>query len=109
LGPINAQDNPFGKTYGRMPQRARSRSCHGLHDDELPDSRDVRYPHVGRKDHRIVADFQSYNSSWTPDARGWQDAPSMDAPRKLLVETLERRPDLDLKNLSLMIGRNHAY
>lgn len=33
----------------------------------------------------------------------------MDAPRKLLVDTLERRPDLDLKNLSLAIGRNHAY
>ena len=33
----------------------------------------------------------------------------MDAPRKLLVDTLARRPDLDLKNLSLAIGRNHAY
>lgn len=33
----------------------------------------------------------------------------MDAPRKLLLDTLSRRPDLDLKNLSLMIGRNHAY
>lgn len=33
----------------------------------------------------------------------------MDAPRKLLVDTLSRRPDLDLKNLSLVIGRNHAY
>src|SRR5258707_14137454 len=33
----------------------------------------------------------------------------MDAPRKLLVDTLERRPDLDLKKLSLAIGRNHAY
>lgn len=33
----------------------------------------------------------------------------MDAPRKLLVDTLVRRPDLDLKNLSLAIGRNHAY
>jgi len=33
----------------------------------------------------------------------------MDAPRKLLVDTLTRRPDLDLKNLSLAIGRNHAY
>jgi hypothetical protein len=36
-------------------------------------------------------------------------APAMDAPRKLLVDTLARRPDLDLKNLSLAIGRNHAY
>lgn len=33
----------------------------------------------------------------------------MDAPRKLLVDMLARRPDLDLKNLSLAIGRNHAY
>ena len=33
----------------------------------------------------------------------------MDAPRKLLVDTLARRPDLDLKSLSLTIGRNHAY
>ena len=33
----------------------------------------------------------------------------MDAPRKLLVDALTRRPDLDLKNLSLAIGRNHAY
>jgi len=33
----------------------------------------------------------------------------MDAPRKLLVDTLARRPHLDLKNLSLAIGRNHAY
>jgi SOS-response transcriptional repressor LexA len=33
----------------------------------------------------------------------------MDAPRKLLLDTLERRPDLDLKKLSLAIGRNHAY
>ncbi len=33
----------------------------------------------------------------------------MDAPRKLLVDTLARRPDLDLKNLSLAVGRNHAY
>lgn len=33
----------------------------------------------------------------------------MDAPRKILVDTLARRPDLDLKNLSLAIGRNHAY
>ena len=33
----------------------------------------------------------------------------MDAPRKLMVETLARRPDLDLKNLSLAIGHNHAY
>jgi len=33
----------------------------------------------------------------------------MDAPRKLLVDTLARRSDLDLKNLSLAIGRNHAY
>jgi SOS-response transcriptional repressor LexA len=42
-------------------------------------------------------------------AVGWQDARCMDAPRKLLVDTLARRPDLDLKNLSLAIGRNHAY
>ncbi len=33
----------------------------------------------------------------------------MDAARKLLVDTLARRSDLDLKNLSLTIGRNHAY
>ncbi len=33
----------------------------------------------------------------------------MDAARKLLVDTLTRRPDLDLKKLSLAIGRNHAY
>src|ERR1700722_14266888 len=33
----------------------------------------------------------------------------MDAARKLLVDTLARRPDLDLKNLSLTIGHNHAY
>lgn len=33
----------------------------------------------------------------------------MDAPRKLLADTLARRPDLDLRNLSLSIGRNHAY
>jgi phage repressor protein C with HTH and peptisase S24 domain len=33
----------------------------------------------------------------------------MDAPRKLLVDTLARRPDLDLKALSMAIGRNHAY
>jgi phage repressor protein C with HTH and peptisase S24 domain len=33
----------------------------------------------------------------------------MDAARKLLIDTLARRPDLDLKNLSLTIGRNHAY
>lgn len=33
----------------------------------------------------------------------------MDAPRKLLIDSLARRPDLDLKNLSLAIGRNHAY
>src|SRR4029450_11807661 len=33
----------------------------------------------------------------------------MDAPRPLLVDTLARGPDLDLKNLSLAIGRNHAY
>jgi SOS-response transcriptional repressor LexA len=33
----------------------------------------------------------------------------MDAPRKLLVDTVARRSDLDLKNLSLAIGRNHAY
>jgi SOS-response transcriptional repressor LexA len=42
-----------------------------------------------------------------PTAR--QDAGTMDAARKLLVDTLARRPDLDLKNLSLTIGRNHAY
>ena len=40
---------------------------------------------------------------------GRQDAGTMDAARKLLVDTLARRPDLDLKNLSLTIGRNHAY
>lgn len=39
----------------------------------------------------------------------WQNACIMDAPRKLLVDTLARRSDLDLKNLSLAIGRNHAY
>ena len=33
----------------------------------------------------------------------------MDAARKLLIDTLARRSDLDLKNLSLTIGRNHAY
>lgn len=33
----------------------------------------------------------------------------MDAPRRLLADTLARRSDLDLKNLSLAIGRNHAY
>lgn len=33
----------------------------------------------------------------------------MDAPRKLLVDTIAQRPDLDLKKLSLAIGRNHAY
>lgn len=33
----------------------------------------------------------------------------MDAPRKLLIDTLARRPNLDLKNLSLAVGRNHAY
>ena len=33
----------------------------------------------------------------------------MDAARKLLVDTLARRPDLDLKNLSLTIGRNQRY
>src|SRR3982074_3875856 len=42
-------------------------------------------------------------------ATGRQDARTMDAARKLLVDTLARRPDLDLKNLSLTIGRNHAY
>jgi SOS-response transcriptional repressor LexA len=41
--------------------------------------------------------------------RRWQDGAGMDAPRKLLVDTLARRSDLDLKNLSLAIGRNHAY
>ena len=40
---------------------------------------------------------------------GWQNDGTMDAPRKVLVDTLARRPDLDLKNLSLAIGRNHAY
>ena len=44
-----------------------------------------------------------------PAYRRWQYAALMDAPRKLLLDTLERRPDLDLKNLSLAIGRNHAY
>src|SRR5512139_1179552 len=38
-----------------------------------------------------------------------QDAGPMDAARKLLIDTLARRSDLDLKNLSLTIGRNHAY
>src|ERR1700722_15839233 len=33
----------------------------------------------------------------------------MDAAPKLLVKTLAGRPDLVLKNLSLTIGRNHAY
>ncbi|MBM3648006.1 MAG: helix-turn-helix transcriptional regulator [Alphaproteobacteria bacterium] len=33
----------------------------------------------------------------------------MDAPRKLLIDVLARRPDLDLKKLSLALGRNHAY
>src|SRR3979411_273893 len=42
-------------------------------------------------------------------AAGRQDARTMDAARTLLVDTLARRPDLDLKNLSLTIGRNHAY
>src|SRR6266436_27744 len=42
-------------------------------------------------------------------AAGRQDAGTMDAARKLLVDTLARRPDLDLKKLSLVIGRNHAY
>ncbi len=41
--------------------------------------------------------------------RGWHHRDHMDAPRKLLVDTLTRRPDLDLKNLSLAVGRNHAY
>jgi SOS-response transcriptional repressor LexA len=44
-----------------------------------------------------------------PIRLGWQDAGPMDAPRKLLIDTLARRPDLDLKKLSLAIGRNHAY
>src|SRR4026209_538941 len=39
----------------------------------------------------------------------WQDGGRMDAPRKLLVDTLARRSDLDLKNLSLAIGRNDDY
>jgi SOS-response transcriptional repressor LexA len=43
------------------------------------------------------------------NSRSWQNACTMDAPRKLLVDTLARRSDLDLKNLSLAIGRNHAY
>jgi len=43
------------------------------------------------------------------NSRSWQNASTMDAPRKLLVDTLARRSDLDLKNLSLAIGRNHAY
>ena len=38
-----------------------------------------------------------------------EQARKMDAPRKLLVDTLAQRPDLDLKKLSLAIGRNHAY
>lgn len=33
----------------------------------------------------------------------------MDSARKLLVDTLTQRLDLDLKKLSLAIGRNHAY
>lgn len=33
----------------------------------------------------------------------------MDAPRTLLVATLARRPDLDLRKLSRAIGRNQAY
>lgn len=33
----------------------------------------------------------------------------MDVPRKLLLDTLARRPDLDLRSLSLSIGRNPAY
>jgi SOS-response transcriptional repressor LexA len=44
-----------------------------------------------------------------PTRLGWQDAVLMDAPRKLLIDSLARRPDLDLKKLSLAIGRNHAY
>src|SRR4051812_43163106 len=39
----------------------------------------------------------------------WQDGGPTDVPRKLLLDTLARRPDLDLKNLSLSIGQNHAY
>lgn len=33
----------------------------------------------------------------------------MDSPRELLAATLARRPDLDLRTLSLTIGCNHAY
>ena len=33
----------------------------------------------------------------------------MDAPRKLLLDTLARRPDLALDGLSVAIGCNHAY
>lgn len=33
----------------------------------------------------------------------------MDPPRKFLVDILSQRADLDLKNLSLAIGRNPAY
>ena len=33
----------------------------------------------------------------------------MDSPRKLLAATLARRPDLDLRTLSLKIGHNPAY
>lgn len=33
----------------------------------------------------------------------------MDPPRKFLVDVLSQRADLDLKNLSLAIGRNPAY
>lgn len=57
---------------------------------------------------------------WTRRGRGdasprdrvaarWHDRHPMDAPRKLLVATLARRPDLDLEKLSRAIGRNHAY
>ena len=33
----------------------------------------------------------------------------MDAPRKLLLDALARRPGLTLDKLSVAIGRNHAY
>jgi len=62
----------------------------------------------------------SQSREWTRRDRGaasprdrvaarWHDRRPMDAPRKLLVATLARRPDLDLEKLSRAIGRNHAY
>ncbi|MBM3645822.1 MAG: S24 family peptidase [Alphaproteobacteria bacterium] len=33
----------------------------------------------------------------------------MDTARRLVLDVLARRPDLDMKKLSLAIGRNHAY